>query len=307
MDLYGVKFLFDNQLIAALEKLIRDAKHELFLISPYIDLDNRIKDALREKINLKDFELKVLFGKNGQNHLKSINAESLVFLKQFPNIEIRHNERLHAKFYINDHHYLMTSLNLYNYSLANNIEIGLLGEYASKGIVGRFLESGVEKISEETNKLKDNIFGISKDEVDPLKKLDLIYNDSEVIYKTKPILVEETGIKGIFGGKKMTGFNVESETINDKPRYPAKNVKIEITESIKKFEVKTSSKKLSASQLAKSMRVSQNEITALMSKKGLIKDNKITDIGARKGLEMKTYMGNQYIAYPDDLEELKEY
>jgi hypothetical protein len=37
-----VSFLFDNQLIAALEKLIKDAKSKLVLISPFIDLDPRI-------------------------------------------------------------------------------------------------------------------------------------------------------------------------------------------------------------------------------------------------------------------------
>ena len=34
-----VSFLFDNQLIAGLEKLIKDAKSKLVLISPFIDLD----------------------------------------------------------------------------------------------------------------------------------------------------------------------------------------------------------------------------------------------------------------------------
>lgn len=32
-----VDFLFDNQLIASVESLIRDSKHKLVLISPFID------------------------------------------------------------------------------------------------------------------------------------------------------------------------------------------------------------------------------------------------------------------------------
>jgi hypothetical protein len=298
MDLFNVKFLFDNQLIAALEKLIKESRHELFLISPFIDLDNRIKDALKEKITLQDFTLKVLFGKNEQNHLKSINLESLTFLKQFPNIEIRHNQRLHAKFYLNDHQYIMTSLNLYNYSLANNIEIGLAGEYAQKGLVGRLIESGAVKIDESIDKFKKNIFGISNDEDNPFEKFNRIFNDSEVIYKTSPILIEQNGIKGIFGGKKMDGFKIETEKITDKPNYAPKYDKIVVKSK--------NARKLSVNQIAKKFGVQPNDITTLMQKKGLIKDNQITENGSKKGLEMSTYMGNKYIVYPEDLIELKE-
>lgn len=298
MDLYNVKFLFDTQLIAALEKLIKDSRHELFLISPFIDLDNRIKDALKEKISLQDFKLKVLFGKNEQNHLKSINLESLTFLKQFPNIEIRHNQRLHAKFYLNDHQYIMTSLNLYNYSLANNIEIGLAGEYAQKGLIGRLLVSGVDKIDESIDKFKKNIFGISNDEDDPFEKFNRIFNDSEVIYKTSPILIEQNGIKGIFGGKKMDGFKIETEKMTAKPIYAPKYDKIEAKSK--------NTRKLSVNQIAKKIGVQPNDITTLMQKKGLIKDNQITENGSKKGLEMSIYMGNKYIVYPEDLIEFKE-
>jgi len=40
------EFLFDNQLSASLERLIKSADKKLTLISPFIDLDERIKGAL---------------------------------------------------------------------------------------------------------------------------------------------------------------------------------------------------------------------------------------------------------------------
>ena len=43
-----VQFLFDNQLISELESLIKNSKNELLLISPFIDLDRRIMDALKD-------------------------------------------------------------------------------------------------------------------------------------------------------------------------------------------------------------------------------------------------------------------
>ena len=70
--LHEVEFLFDNQLIAALVKLIRDAKKSLLLVSPYIDFDARIINALVEKKSIPDFELLVLFGKNEGNYYLSM-------------------------------------------------------------------------------------------------------------------------------------------------------------------------------------------------------------------------------------------
>ncbi len=43
-----------------------------------------------------------------------------------------------------------------------------------------------------------------------------------------------------------------------------------------------------------------------MQKKGLINGDKITDKGIQKGLLLKNYMGNNYIAYPENLPELDE-
>jgi hypothetical protein len=44
-----------------------------------------------------------------------------------------------------------------------------------------------------------------------------------------------------------------------------------------------------------------------MQKQGLIVNNQITELGVKKGLEMKSYMGSNYIAYPEDLPELKNF
>ncbi len=155
-------FLFDNQLIASLESLIRSAKHRLVLISPFINLDMRIKDALSEKKELHDFELLVLFGKNEDNLYKSIKKDSLDFLMQFPNIEIRYNERLHAKFYQNDFDFIMTSLNLYDFSLAKNIEVGIRCNYAYRGILGKALDSTDTLLGMGTEKVKQEILGMEK-------------------------------------------------------------------------------------------------------------------------------------------------
>jgi hypothetical protein len=284
-----VKFLFDNQLIAEVERLIKEAKRRLLLVSPFIDLDARIQDALSEKIGLHDFELKVLFGKNEDNCFKSIKKNSLEFLKRFPNVEIRYNERLHAKFYQNDYDYIMTSLNLYDYSLANNIEVGIIGNYAYKGLLGKVINSPDALIADGVEKVRQDVFGLDK-EVDPLEKFSSIYNSSELKYKTSPVLEDHGGIKGVFGAKKLKEIKVETDHLIQKSET---KVALANTEN--------SAKTYSASQLSKSLGVPQTKFVELMQEVGLIADNKITTLGSSKGLVMKSYMGKEYISYPDNL------
>jgi hypothetical protein len=307
-----VDFLFDNQLIAAVESLIRNAKHKLLLISPYIDLDARIIDALNEKRSLHNFELLVLFGKNENNYLKSIKRDSLEYLMGFPNVEIRYNERLHAKFYCNDFEYIMTSLNLYDYSLANNIEVGIRCEYGSKGVVGKALDTSISIIGQGVDKVKQEVLGLDK-KVGPIEKFELIFDSSDLKYKTEPRIVDKGGISGFMGGKKLDGYdvvvnNLVSQSLPSRPNniIAETSVTTEVEVTVNTRVTKTVTVKcLSASQLGKLIGVAGKDITAHMQKCGLINGDKITELGNAKGLTMKNYMGNDYIAYPEDLEELK--
>ncbi len=306
-----VNFLFDNQLIAAVESLIKDSKNQLLLVSPFIDLDKRIQDALREKIVKHDFELLVLFGKNEDNYFKSIKKDSFEFFKQFPNVEIRYNERLHAKFYLNDYSYIMTSLNLYDYSLAKNIEVGIKGNYASKGLIGKVIDGTDTLINQGVDKVRKDVFGLGQ-EVNPIEKFETIFKDSTLLYKNEPIVIASNGLKGVLGGKKLNGYNVVIDNLSIVTKVN-KSENLEQNIDIDKMHVSTESESLashskktqSASQLSKQLGVSPSEITNLMQNSGLINGDKITSEGLSKGLVMKNYMGKEYISYPEDLPELK--
>jgi hypothetical protein len=308
-----VQFLFDNQLIAAVESLIKNSKHRLLLISPFIDLDRRIQDALRDKLTKHDFELLVLFGKNEDNYYKSIKKDSLDFLKQFPNIEIRYNDRLHAKFYQNDFDYIMTSLNLYDYSLAKNIEVGITGNFASKGLIGKVVDGTGALITQGVDKIGQDVFGIGHD-VNPIEKFETIFKESTLLYKTEPIKVAAGGIKGFIGGEKLDGFNVAVDNLSNpnKENKPNKSKTASIVSNEIKSNTQTetisfpSKKTQSASQLSKALGVSQADITKIMQQSGLINGDKITSDGLAKGLVVKNYMGKDYIAYPDNLPELNK-
>jgi hypothetical protein len=276
-----LQFLFSNQLIFELEKLIKNSKNKLILISPYIDLDERIKDALKAKLNNPDFELKVLFGKNKDNFSNSIKKDSFDFLKKFTNIEIRYNERLHAKFYQNDFNFILTSMNLYNFSLSKNIEVGIMAKYKAKSLLEKFkkntdglLIQGLEIISEE-------VFGNEK-ETNPIEEFEIIFKDSDLKYKTIPNLI------------KKGEFIIKIDKLEQS--YQKSNTK--------KTNVLSSKKTLSTTKLAEQLCVPSIEITKLMQNKGLVINKEITELGLSKGLVMKkNHLGIDFISYPENLPE----
>src|SRR5687768_13449596 len=96
------KFLTGDELNFQIIKLIENADEQLIFISPFIKLHDRIKDKLKLRLNDSNLEIIVVYGKNEENHSKSLNDSDLAFLQSFPNIEIRYEARLHAKYYAND-------------------------------------------------------------------------------------------------------------------------------------------------------------------------------------------------------------
>ena len=307
-----VDFLFSNELVNEVEKLIRNSDKCLLLVSPFIDLDSRIQDALAEKIKKTDFELKVLFGKNKGNPYKSVKKDSFDFLMKFPNIEIRYNDRLHAKFYQNDSHYLMTSMNLYDYSLAKNIEVGIIGRHGSKSPLGKFADKTGSVIDKGVSSISENVLGISNAVVNPIEKFRTIFESSELKYRTEPIMKKKGGLRGFVGGEKMEGFTVLEDTLSthQKPNTVQETSVVQdskaeqkprVVEGPRKTEKSNKLELKSASQLSKLLGVSLNEITKAMEQKGFINDGQITDAGESNGLVLKKYMGNEYIAYPKEI------
>lgn len=123
------KFLTGNNLNAELEKIFEDAEDRLILISPYIKLHERYASSLRAKKDNYNLEITIVFGKNEEDISRSMKEEDFNFFKEFPNIEIRYEKRLHAKYYANEFDSILTSMNLYSYSQDNNIEAGVLTKF----------------------------------------------------------------------------------------------------------------------------------------------------------------------------------
>ncbi len=140
------KFLNGAHLNSELVKIFEQAEERLVIISPFIKLHPRIKDSLKEKLNEPKLEITIVFGKNEDNKSKSLNINEFDFFKQFPNIKIKYEPRLHAKYYANESAALLSSMNLYDYSQNNNIEFGILTKPTLLGaLAGDVLGDSLDK------------------------------------------------------------------------------------------------------------------------------------------------------------------
>jgi phosphatidylserine/phosphatidylglycerophosphate/cardiolipin synthase-like enzyme len=113
------KFLNTSATNYYLEELIKGAKDRLVLISPFLRLNDRIKELLEDKNRLK-IDVRIVYGKS------ELQPEEVNWLKGLAYIRTSFCKNLHAKCYLNEEMAIITSLNLYEFSQVNNNEMGVL-------------------------------------------------------------------------------------------------------------------------------------------------------------------------------------
>jgi phosphatidylserine/phosphatidylglycerophosphate/cardiolipin synthase-like enzyme len=113
------KFINTRKAVSEIEDLIRNAGEKLTLVSPYLKLSKDFKELLKYSNN-NDKVTTVIFGK------QELNPDEMKFLQDLRFVILKYNEDLHAKCYSNDDKMIITSLNLYEFSMANNKEMGVL-------------------------------------------------------------------------------------------------------------------------------------------------------------------------------------
>lgn len=113
------KFLNTRKAVSEIEDLIKNADQRLILISPYLKISKDFRELLDYR-NKKDKITTVIFGK------QELNPDEMKFLQGLRFVILKYNEDLHAKCYLNDNRMIITSLNLYEFSMANNKEMGIL-------------------------------------------------------------------------------------------------------------------------------------------------------------------------------------
>ena len=112
------EFLTTSGVSYKIERIIKNAKKQVFLVSPYLQLSQnffeRLKDAERNKV-----EIKIIYGKN------ELNPREMELLGNLKKLTLLFSANLHAKCYFNETEMVLTSMNMYEYSEKNNREMGV--------------------------------------------------------------------------------------------------------------------------------------------------------------------------------------
>jgi phosphatidylserine/phosphatidylglycerophosphate/cardiolipin synthase-like enzyme len=112
------KFLDTTGVSYHLQQLINRANERLILISPFLKINDRIKQSLEDKNRMK-IDIRVVYGKN------ELQPEENNWLKSMQSIRSSFCKDLHAKCYLNEKEAIITSMNLYEFSQVNNNEMGI--------------------------------------------------------------------------------------------------------------------------------------------------------------------------------------
>jgi phosphatidylserine/phosphatidylglycerophosphate/cardiolipin synthase-like enzyme len=120
------KFLNTSATNYFLEEMIKEASDRLILISPFLKLNDRMKELLADKNRLK-IDVRIVYGKS------ELQPQEIEWLRSLTYIRTSFCKNLHAKCYMNENMCIVTSLNLYEFSQVNNNEMGVLIQRAEDG------------------------------------------------------------------------------------------------------------------------------------------------------------------------------
>lgn len=102
-----------------LEQIVTRARERLLLVSPYLQISTILLERLQEA-ERRGVEISIVYGKN---ELHDDQRQQLLRLR---NLHLYYLENLHAKCYMNESAAIVTSMNMYDFSIKKNREMGIL-------------------------------------------------------------------------------------------------------------------------------------------------------------------------------------
>jgi len=112
------KFLDTTGVSYHLQQLINQSQDTLILISPYLKVNERLRQSLDDKDRMK-IDIRVVYGKN------ELQPDQINWLRSLKFVRTSFCENLHSKCYLNESEAIVTSMNLYEFSQVNNQEMGI--------------------------------------------------------------------------------------------------------------------------------------------------------------------------------------
>ncbi len=112
--------LTDDEVASAILKVIRTAKKEVVLVTPYLDLWGHADAAL--ELCVKRGVIPKVYVRDGKD---IADHEDVIWLLE-NGIEVSVVDSLHAKIYLNEDIVVVTSMNMTDYSTKNSLEIAFV-------------------------------------------------------------------------------------------------------------------------------------------------------------------------------------
>lgn len=166
------KFLDTTGISYHLEQTIKNANERLVLISPFLKINDRIKELLEDKDRLK-IDIRVIYGKN------ELQPEENNWLRSMNSIRSSFCKNLHAKCYMNEKEALITSMNLYEFSQANNNEMGIHVSKDNDGQLYSDIDQEAKRLIRISEELKVSVEKVMKNDKKQDKKKKEIKNKEE--------------------------------------------------------------------------------------------------------------------------------
>lgn len=153
------KFLDTEAISHEIKQIIKNSTDKIYLMSPYLQVNRRIKEELIDKDKFA-LDIRLIYGK------VELKSDELDWIKELSNLRLYYNEHLHAKCYLNENKAIITSMNLYDYSQRNNVEMGILVDKEDDEKLYKEIYAEVMKIQRNSERTRINIEKIEQGEDD---------------------------------------------------------------------------------------------------------------------------------------------
>lgn len=154
------KFLSTTGTNYHLEELIKGASDRLILISPFLKLNDRMKELLADKNRLK-IDVRIVYGKS------ELQPQEIEWLRGLTYIRTSFCKNLHAKCYMNEEMCIITSLNLYEFSQVNNNEMGILIQRSDDGQLYKDAYEEAQRIIRISDEVRISLERVASSEPEP--------------------------------------------------------------------------------------------------------------------------------------------
>ncbi len=132
----------------------------MILISPFLKLNDRMKELLADKNRLK-IDVRIVYGKS------ELQPQEIEWLRGLTYIRTSFCKNLHAKCYMNEEMCIITSLNLYEFSQVNNNEMGILIQRSDDGQLYKDAYEEAQRIIRISDEVRISLERVASSDPEP--------------------------------------------------------------------------------------------------------------------------------------------